>query len=77
MFAFISTMLSSLEMIDFFLVTYSTFGTKSSTLTYIAQTMKFFIEDLFSKCDQLRSFLRIWSHLLKKSLMENKCFVQC
>ena len=29
--------------------------------------------DFFSKCDQIRSFLRIWSHLLKKSLMEN-CF---
>ena len=25
----------------------------------------------FSKCDQNRSFLRIWSHLLKKSFMEN------
>ena len=37
----------------------------------IAQKMKFSIKDLFSKCDQIRSFLRIWSHLLKKSLMEN------
>ena len=27
--------------------------------------------EFFSKCDQIRSFLRIWSHLLKKSLMEN------
>ena len=26
------------------------------------------------KCDQIRSFLRIWSHLLKKSLMENFIF---
>ena len=33
--------------------------------------MKFSIKDYFSKCDQIRSFLRIWSHLLKKSLMEN------
>ena len=33
--------------------------------------MKFFIKDFFSKRDQIRSFLRIWSHLLKKSLMEN------
>ena len=32
-----------------------------------AQKMK----DFFSKCDQNRSFLRIWSHLLKKSFMEN------
>ena len=37
--------------------------------------MKFSIKDSFSKCDQIRSFLRIWSHLLKKSLMEN--FISC
>ena len=36
-----------------------------------AQKMKFSIKDFFSKCDQIRSFLRIWSHLLKKSLIEN------
>ena len=36
--------------------------------------MKFSMKDLFSKCDQIRSFLRIWSHLLKKSLMENFIF---
>ena len=36
--------------------------------------MKFSIKDFFSKCDQLPSFLRIWSHLLKKSLMENFIF---
>ena len=36
--------------------------------------MKFFIKDFFSKCDQIRSFLRIWSHLLKKFLMENLIF---
>ena len=34
-----------------------------------AQKMKFSIH-FFSKCDQICSFLRIWSHLLKKSLME-------
>ena len=33
--------------------------------------MKFSIKDLFSKCNQIHSFVRIWSHLLKKSLMEN------
>ena len=32
--------------------------------------MKFSIKDFFSKCDQIRSFLWIWSRLLKKSLME-------
>ena len=39
-----------------------------------AQKMKFFIKDFFSKADQIRSFLRIWSNLLKKSLMENLIF---
>ena len=38
--------------------------------------MKFFIKDFFSKRDQIRNFLRIWSHLLKKSLMETSLFVQ-
>ena len=37
--------------------------------------MKFSIKGSFSKCDQIRSFLRIWSHLLKKYLMEN--FILC
>ena len=37
--------------------------------------MKFSFKDFFSKRDQIRSFLRIWSHLLKKSLIEN--FILC
>ena len=36
----------------------------------IAQKMKFYIKDIFSKCDQIRIYLRIWSHLLKKPWME-------
>ena len=36
--------------------------------------MKFPIKDFFSKCDRIRSFLRIWSYLPKKSLMENFIF---
>ena len=36
--------------------------------------MKFSIKGFFSKYDQIRSFLRIWSLLLKKSLMENFIF---
>ena len=36
--------------------------------------MKFSIKDFFSKYDQIRSFLRIWSHLLKKSLIDNFIF---
>ena len=39
-----------------------------------AQKMKFSIKNFFSKRDQICSFLRIWSHLLKKSLMENFIF---
>ena len=41
---------------------------------HTAQKMMFSIKDFFSKCDQILSFLRIWSHLLKKSLMENLIF---
>ena len=44
-------------------------------MTNTAQKVKFSIKDFFSKCDQTRSFLRSWSHLLKKSLMEN--FISC
>ena len=36
--------------------------------------MKYSIKGLFIKCDQIHSFLRIWSHLLKKSLIENFIF---
>ena len=39
-----------------------------------AQKMTFSIKDLFSKCDRIRRKLRIWSHLLKKSLMKNFIF---
>ena len=35
---------------------------------------KFNIKDFFIKYDQIHSFLQIWSHLLKKSLMENFVF---
>ena len=34
------------------------------------QKMNFSIRDFFSKCDQVRSFLRIWSYLLKKFFTE-------
>ena len=42
--------------------------------TFTAQKMKFSIKDFFSKCDQIRSFLRVRLHLLKKSWMENSFF---
>ena len=36
--------------------------------------MKFSFTNFLSKCDQIRSFLCIWSHLLKKPLMESFIF---
>ena len=36
--------------------------------------MKFPIKDFFSECDQIHSKQRFWSHLPKKSLMENFIF---
>ena len=39
-----------------------------------AQRMMLSIKDFFNKCEQIGSFLRIWSHLLKKFLMENFIF---
>ena len=39
-----------------------------------AQKVKFSIKDFFSNFDQIRRKLRIWSNLLKKSLMENFIF---
>ena len=32
------------------------------------------MKNFFNKCDRIRSFLQIWQHLLKKSLMENFIF---
>ena len=40
-------------------------------LFHYTKNMKFFNKDFFSKCNQIRRKLRIWSHLLNKSLMEN------
>ena len=40
---------------------------KSVQSWHTAQKRKFSIKDFFSKCDQIRRKLRIWSHLLKKS----------
>ena len=38
--------------------------------------MKFSFKDFCSGCDQIHSFLRIGSHLLKNSLMENLIFCE-
>ena len=43
-------------------------------MTSTAQKMKFSIKDFLSKCDQIHRKLRIWSHLMKKSLTENFIF---
>ena len=43
--------------------------------THTAQEVRFSIKDFFTTCDQIRSFLRIWSYLLKKPLMENFHFL--
>ena len=42
--------------------------------TTTARKMKFSFKDFCSKCERIRSFLRTWSHLLKKSLMKNLTF---
>ena len=39
-----------------------------------AQKLKFSVKDFFSNCDDIRRKLLIWTHLLKKSLMENFSF---
>ena len=39
-----------------------------------AQKMMFSFKDFFSKCDQIRRKLGIWSHLLEKDLMKNFIF---
>ena len=59
-----------------FLQSYLCSRFQRSTINRAFSSMKFSLKDLFSKCDQVRSFLRIWSHLLKKSLMEKFIFVQ-
>ena len=48
--------------------------TKVIQKSITAQKMKLSIKDFFSKCDQIRRKLRIWSHLLEKFLMENFIF---
>ena len=39
-----------------------------------AQKMKFSIKDFFGKYQEICTFLWIWLHLTKKSLMENFIF---
>ena len=46
-----------------------------SDVSHYTKKIKFSMKDFFSKYDQNHGKLRIWSHLLKKSLIEN--FVVC
>ena len=41
---------------------------------FIAQKIKFFIKDLFRKYNQIRRKVRVWSHSLMNSLMQNFIF---
>ena len=42
---------------------------------FTAQKIKLSMKEFFSKCDQIRRKQPIWSHLLKKFLMENFIFL--
>ena len=48
---------------------------QNQTPLALQKKRKFFIKDFSSKCKQISMKRRIWSHLLKKSLMEN--FILC
>ena len=69
----------------FFVVKCEPFGVKKSMrpfwslfiCNHTAQKIKFSIKGFFSKYDQIRSFLRIRSHLPKKTLMEIFLFAKC
>ena len=52
-------------------------GQKFPQSHHTAPKMKFSDKDFFSKCDQIRSFLRIWSHLLKQSVIRKLLFFLC
>ena len=45
--------------------------TQSLWISHAAQKLKFSIKDFFTKYEQICNFLRIWSYLLKNSLMGN------
>ena len=45
-------------------------------LNITVQKMKFSAKNFFSKCDQIGRKLRIWSHLLKKFLIESLLVIQ-
>ena len=46
----------------------------STPIETLYKKWSFSLRLFYSKCDQIRSYLQIWSHLLKKSLIENFIF---
>ena len=42
-----------------------------------AQKVKFSMKDFFSKCDQIRGFLWIWSHLFTEEILNGKLHFLC
>ena len=48
-------------------------GTEQETTNHCTKNEVFYL-DFFCKWDQICSFLRIWSHLLRKSLVESLIF---
>ena len=62
---------------DYLSVPYD-YGFIIHSLTYHCTKKEWSLMDFFIKRDQISSILRIWSHLLKKFLIENfSFFVQC
>ena len=51
-------------------------STDLRNITRTVQKMKFYIKNFRSKCDQIHSFQRIWSHLVKEYLRKTLFFVQ-
>ena len=49
-------------------------GVHKKAMHTLPKKMKLSIKNFFSKYDQISRKLRIWSHLLKKSVMENFIF---
>ena len=43
-------------------------------MSFTAQKKKFSIKNFFSRCEQIYSNLRIWSHLLEKYVIANYSF---
>ena len=67
----------SFSFFHYFVSLFLKYHFETSKKYYTAQKNEFLFKDFFIKCDQIRRILQIWSHLLKKSLIENFIFMQC